>query len=98
MDEDEANLDNAVVEGNEELVSEILQLLEYPENVVDLPETQIMYQRGMSSKAKGLRYKKDILFTVICIVGIQVNRMQTTNTHALHQTYLTIFKHYQTTK
>lgn len=91
MDEDEVNVDNAVVEGNEEPVTEILQLLEYPENVVDLPETQIMYQRGMSSKASGLRYKKDILFTVFCIVGIQVNRMPTTNTHALHQTCMTIF-------
>jgi hypothetical protein len=91
MDEDEINPDNAVAEGHEQPAAEILQLLAYPENVVDLPEMQIMYQRGLSSKAMGLRYKKDILNAVFCIVGVQVNRMPTTNSHGLHQTCMTIF-------
>ena len=48
---------------------EILQLLSYPENVVDQPESVKMLTVATQSKSKMEKYKKDFFNTVCCLVG-----------------------------
>ena len=68
MDNDEVAIDAG--DANEaEVLGELLQLLAYPENVVDLPEVQVMLP-----KSSMIRYKKEIFTTVCCVAGIEVGR------------------------
>ena len=88
---EEEILENPVNEGAEEAVNEILQLLAYPEAVVDLPEMQIMHQRAIVTKPKLEKYKKEFFVAVCCLVGIQVGRMPTTNLQCVYQSCSTIY-------
>ena len=46
--------------------AEILQLLSYPENVVDQPESVKMLTVATQSKSKMEKYKKDFFNTICC--------------------------------
>ena len=88
---EEEIVENPVNEGAEEAINEILQLLAYPELVVDLPEKQTMHQRAVGTKPKLEKYKKEFFVAVCCLVGIQVGRMPTTNIQCVYQSCSTIY-------
>ena len=64
-----AALDNSTPDSEP---GEILQLLRYPENVVDQPEAAKMLTAALQSKSKMEKYKKDFFNTVCCLVGSEV--------------------------
>jgi hypothetical protein len=57
---------------------EIIQLLKYPENVIDQPEAAKMLIAALQSKSKMEKYKKDWFNTVCCLVGLEVGDSPTT--------------------
>lgn len=70
---------------------EILQLLSYPENVVDLPEAIKMLNVAGQSKSKMEKYKKDF-FSVVCVlVGLEISDSPTTNLNDLYQRAMSIY-------
>lgn len=95
---DEENVTNGddviavvVPEVVDEIQGEILSLCAYPENVADLPETQIMQQRSILSKPKLEKYKREFFNAVCCLVGIEVGRMPTANISSVYQSCMTIY-------
>ena len=70
---------------------EILQLLSYPENVVDQPEATKMLTVANQSKSKMEKYKKDFFNTVCCLVGLEIGDTPTTNLNDLYQKCMTIY-------
>ena len=90
MDNDEVAIDAG--DANEaEVLGELLQLLAYPENVVDLPEVQVMQTKSLLTKSSMIRYKKEIFTTVCCVAGIEVGRKETMNQSSLYQHSMTIY-------
>lgn len=89
-DDDLANVVDAPEVGNEN-PTEILPLCAYPENIVDLPEIQVMHQRSLLSKPKLEKYKKEFFTAVCCLVGIEVGRMPTANLPTVYQSCMTIY-------
>ena len=73
------------------IVDEITSLCAYPENVVDLPEIQIMYQRSLLSKSNSLNFKKQMHSSVCCVSGIEVGRMPTAAMPAVYQSTMTVY-------
>lgn len=70
---------------------EILQLLSYPENVVDQPESVKMLTVATQSKSKMEKYKKDFFNTVCCLVGLEIGDSPTTNLNDIYQKCMTIY-------
>ena len=70
---------------------EILQLLSYPENVVDQPESVKMLTVATQSKSKMEKYKKDFFNTVCCLVGFEIGDSPTTNSNDIYQRCMTIY-------
>ena len=70
---------------------EILQLLSYPENVVDQPEATKMYAVANQSKSKMQKYKKDFFNTVCCLVGLEIGDSPTTSLNDIYQKCMTIY-------
>lgn len=70
---------------------EILQLLSYPENVVDQPESVKMLTVATQSNSKMEKYKKDFFNTIYCLVGLEIGDSPTTNINDIYQRYMTIY-------
>jgi hypothetical protein len=83
-----APLDNASPDSEP---GEILQLLKYPENVVDQPEAAKMLTAALQSKSKMEKYKKDFFNSVCCLVGLEVGDTPTTNLNDIYQRCMTIY-------
>lgn len=91
MDNEEVANEGGVADAVAEVPGELLQLLPYPENVVDIPETQMMQLKSVLSKSKLDKYKKEFFITVCCLVGIEVGRKETSNMSSLYQQCMTIY-------
>ena len=83
-----AALDNSTPDSEP---GEILQLLRYPENVVDQPEAAKMLTAALQSKSKMEKYKKDFFNTVCCLVGLEVGDSPTTHLNDIYQRCMTIY-------
>jgi hypothetical protein len=73
MDNEEVTLDAGEAD-EAEVLGELLQLLAYPENVVDLPELQVMQAKSLLSKSSMVKFKKEIFTTVCCMTCTEVGR------------------------
>ena len=73
------------------VVGEIVYLCAYPENVVDLPEIEIMQQRSLFLKSNSLNFKKQVHTSVCCMTGIEVGRMPTAARSTVCQSSMTVY-------
>jgi hypothetical protein len=76
---------------NDSEPGEIIQLLKYPENVIDQPEAAKMLTAALQSKSKIDKYKKDWFCTVYCLVGLAVGDSPTTHLNDMYQRCMTIY-------
>jgi hypothetical protein len=76
---------------NDSEPGEIIQLLKYPENVIDQPEAAKMLTAALQSKSKIDKYKKDWFSTVYCLVGLAVGDSPTTHLNDMFQRCMTIY-------